>query len=213
MTRASSRFKALLVEGVPGIGKSTLIDALIRRHIGSTAPRKIRTFVHLSQTYTYGPLAPAEDAGTLTLADNMRLLEHIVGLLEWLHADLDYSDKESFVLIEGLHLTHCLRPGVLTWKDAVTVDQRLAAAHCKLLLLRGTDETIWSRAIQARAGWEFLEYARKFGRTDPDLHAHFVAEQKRSDAMFAQSAMSKASIQNDGALQDAVDYAYEFWHS
>ncbi|HKF54784.1 MAG TPA: hypothetical protein VKJ45_05060, partial [Blastocatellia bacterium] len=117
------------------------------------------------------------------------------------------------VLIEGLHLTHCLRPGVLTWKDAVTVDQRLAAAHCKLLLLRGTDETIWSRAIQARAGWEFLEYARKFGRTDPDLHAHFVAEQKRSDAMFAQSAMPKASIQNDGALQDAVDYAYEFWHS
>jgi hypothetical protein len=213
VTRDASRFKALLVEGVPGIGKSTLIDALIRRHIGSAAPGRIRTFVHLSQTYTYGPLAPAEDAGTLTLADNLRLLEHIVGLLEWLHADLDHSDKQSFVLIDSLHLTHCLRPGVLTWQDAVAVDRRLAAANCKLLLLRGTDETIWSRAIQSRARCQFLEYARKFGRTDQELQAHFVAEQKRSDEMFEQSAMPKTSIQNDGVLQNVIDHAYEFWQS
>src|SRR5215510_14289524 len=99
MRQNCGRFKALLVEGVPGIGKSTLIDALIRRYVGSAAARKIRTFVHLSQTYTYGPLAPAEDAGTLAVADNIRLLEHIVGLLEWLHIDLSYSDKQSFVLI------------------------------------------------------------------------------------------------------------------
>src|SRR5215510_9655275 len=78
----ASRFKALLVEGVPGIGKSTLIDAMIRRYIDSAGPRKIRTLVHLSQTYTYGPLAPAEDNGTLTVAENLRLLERITGLLE-----------------------------------------------------------------------------------------------------------------------------------
>jgi len=211
MTQNSGRFKALLVEGVPGIGKSTLIDALIRRYVGSAAARKIRTFVHLSQTYTYGPLAPAEDAGTLTVADNIRLLEHIVGLLEWLHIDLSYSDKQSFVLIDGLHLTHCLRPGVLAWEDAAVFDRRLAAAQCKLLLLRGSGETIRSRAIRARAGWEFLEYARKFGRTDRELHAHFVTEQKRLDAMFQRSTMSKIFVQNDGALQEAEDDAYEFW--
>src|SRR5215469_13004977 len=187
MTQNTGRFKALLVEGVPGIGKSTLIDALIRRYIGSVAPRKIRTFLHLSQTYTYGPLAPAEDAGTLTVADNLRLLEHIVELLEWLHADLNYSGKQSFVLIDGLHLTHCLRPGVLNWENAAGMDRRLAAVHCRLLLLRGSDETIRSRAIQARAGWEFLDYARKFGQTDGELHTHFVEEQKRFEAMFAQS--------------------------
>jgi len=211
MIRSTSRFKALLVEGVPGIGKSTLIDALIRRYVGSAAPRRIRTFVHLSQAYTYGPLAPAEDAGTLTVADNVRFLEHIVGLLEWLHAELGYSDKQSFVLIDGLHLTHCLRPGVLSWDDAAFLDRRLAAADCKLLLLRGSDETIWSRAIGARAGWEFLEYARKFGRTDRELHAHFVTEQKRLDVMFERSAMPKLWIQNDGSLQEVEDNAYEFW--
>lgn len=44
-----SRFHALLVEGVPGIGKSTPIDALIRRHISNAGARKIRAFLHLPQ--------------------------------------------------------------------------------------------------------------------------------------------------------------------
>jgi hypothetical protein len=208
---ASARFKALLVEGVPGIGKSTVVDAMIRRYINSAGPRKIRTFVHLSQTYTYGPLAPAEDAGPLTVADNMRLLEHVAGLLEWLYADLGFSDKQSFVLIDCLHLTHCLRPGVLTWPEALAIDRRLAAANCKLLLLRATPETIWSRSIQAQAGSQFLEYARKFGRTDAELHRHFVAEQEQLLGMFEQSAMMRTAIQNDGELRETVDQAYGFW--
>jgi len=59
-------FKALLVEGTSGVGKSTLIDRLIRRHVDSARERKIRTVVHLAQSHTYGPLAQAEGAGTLT---------------------------------------------------------------------------------------------------------------------------------------------------
>jgi hypothetical protein len=67
------------------------------------------------------------------------------------------------------------------------------------------------RSIQGRAGDQFIEYARKFGGTDKELHSHLVAEQSRLDTMFEQSEMSKTSIQNDGALQDVVDEAYEFW--
>jgi GTPase SAR1 family protein len=33
-------FKASLVEGTSGVGKSTLIDALIRRHVDSAKPRR-----------------------------------------------------------------------------------------------------------------------------------------------------------------------------
>jgi predicted GTPase len=50
-------FQALLIEGTSGIGKSALIDALIRRHVTTAAPRKIRGLVHLAQSHTYGPLA------------------------------------------------------------------------------------------------------------------------------------------------------------
>lgn len=205
-------FHALLVEGVPGIGKSTLIDTLIRRHVSSAEARRIRSFVHLSQTHTYGPLAPVEDAGTLTVDANRRLLDRIVQTLEWLRSDLQFSDKPCFILIDSLHLTHCLRPGVLTWPDALPIDSRLAAIGCKLLLLRGREETIWSRTIQARAESQFLcEYAAKFGRTREEIHGHFVAEQAHFTRMFEQSALQKRTIANDDGVDKVAEEAYDFW--
>jgi hypothetical protein len=205
-------FHALLVEGVPGIGKSTLIDALIRRHVSSSEERRIRSFVHLAQTHTYGPLAPAEDAGTLTVADNLRLLDRIASMLEWLRDDLRYSGRPCFVLIDALHLTHRLRPGVVAWSDVAPVDRRLAAAGCKLVLLTGNDETIWTRTIQARADSQFLaEYALKFGRTREELHAHFVGEQAAFLAMFEKSAMQKRVCENDGDLDTIMADVFDFW--
>jgi hypothetical protein len=203
---------AMLVEGVPGIGKSTLIDALIRRHVASAGPRRIRSFIHLAQTHTYGPLAPAEDAGTLTVAANVQLLDRIVGTLEWLDADLAYSDKPCFILIDSLHLTHCVRPGVLAWSDAASIDRRLAALGLKLLLLRGKRETIWSRTVQARADAQFIrEYATKFGRTQEEIHEHFVREQVELDRMFEKSALQKQIVENDGAMEGIENEAYAFW--
>jgi hypothetical protein len=205
-------FHALLLEGVPGIGKSTLIDALIRRHVDSSDLRRIRSFIHLSQSHTYGPLAPGEDAGTLTVDDNLNLLERIAQMLEWLRDDLRHCDKPCFVLIECLHLTHCLRPGILGWEDAVGIDVRLAAIGCKLLLLTGKEETIWSRGIQARADSQFLtEYASKFGRTHKDIHGHFVKEQVEFVRMFGQSALDKRMLENDGSLANAVREPQGFW--
>ena len=205
-------FHALIVEGVAGTGKSTLVDALIRRHIDSSEPRRIRSFLHLSQSHTYGPLAPFEDSGTLTVNANVALLERICGTLEWMYADLQYCDKPAYVVIESLHLTHCLRPGVLAWDNAAPIDVRLARIGCKLLLLTGTEQTIWRRSIAARAGSQFLaEYARKFGRTDREIHAHFVEEQSRFAQMFACSALQKRKLENIGSLDTIVDEAYSFW--
>jgi hypothetical protein len=205
-------FKALLVEGVPGIGKSTVIDALIRRHANSTAPRKIRTLVHLAQSHTYGPLARAEDSGTLTVEQSVAHLERIAGIIEWLHAGVQEHRKPwCFVVIDTLHLTHCLRPGVVEWTDVVPIDRRLAQVGCKLLLLTGTRDTIWRRSIEDRTESQFLEYARKFGRTDADLHAHFAGEQVKFRGMFERSEMPRISMSNDGDVEDVVDTAYRFW--
>lgn len=205
-------FYGLIVEGVPGIGKSTLVDRLIRRHVDSAEPRRIRSLLHLSQSHTYGPLAPFEDSGTLTVKRNVELLERICGTLEWMYADLQCCDKPAYVVIESLHLTHCLRPGILTWDAAATIDARLARTGCKLLLLTGTDDTIWKRSLHARAGSQFLaEYARKFGRTDDEIHAHFASEQSRFLEMFGRSTMQKRKLENDGDLDTIVDEAYSFW--
>jgi hypothetical protein len=206
-------FQALLVEGTSGVGKSTLVDALIRRHVASSEPRKIRTLVHLAQSHTYRPLALPEDDGTLTVDANLRHLERIVGTVEWLHAGVQEHERPwCFLLVDTLHLTHCVRPGVVKWSDVAPFDRRLAALGCKLLFLEGTPATIWDRGIQPRADRQFIqEYARKFGRTPEEIHSHFVREQETLVELFSCSVITKRLLQNDGTLDNALEEALRFW--
>jgi GTPase SAR1 family protein len=95
-------FKALLVEGTSGVGKSKLINALIRRHVSSCQPRKVRTPVHLAQSHTYGPLAVPENNRTLTVDANLRHLERIVGTLVeayrfWIERVVESSPGENLL--------------------------------------------------------------------------------------------------------------------
>jgi thymidylate kinase len=206
-------FNALLVEGIPGIGKSTLIDALIRRHVNSAAIRQTRTLVHLCQAHTFGPLASPEDAGTLTVSDNLNHLERIVSIIEWLQRSVqDHLRQSCFVLIDTLHLTHCLRPGVLTWQDVAAFDHRLAHLGCRLVVLQASPEVIWERSIEARTTWSFLRnYMSEFGRTDEELHKYFMYEQEQFAEMLEKSAMPKLLLPNDGVVESIADTAYKFW--
>jgi hypothetical protein len=208
-------FKGLVVEGTSGVGKSTLIDGLIRRHAASARPRKIRTLVHLAQSHTYGPLAVAEGAGTLTVAENQKHLERIVGTMEWLHACVQEHEKPwCFVIVDTLHLTHCLRPGAVQWTDVEAFDRRLAALGCKLIALQAAPATIWERGIVPRVGEQFLEeYAKKFGRNHEEVHAYFVREQEMLIGdFFPRSSMAKRLMRSEGELESLVEEAYGFWN-
>jgi hypothetical protein len=206
-------FHALLVEGTSGVGKSTLIDALLRRHVGRARPRKIRSLLHLAQTHTIGPLAKGEDAATLTIADNATHLDRIVSMLEWLHAGAqEHSCPLCFVIIDTLHLTHCVRPGVVRWADVVRFDRRLAALGCKLLFFQAAPPTIWERGIKPRVNEQFLlEYARKFGSTHQEIHEYFVSEQEILADLFERSVMPKLCMPNEGSVDDTLEQAYRFW--
>jgi thymidylate kinase len=206
-------FNALLIEGIPGIGKSTLIDVLVRRHVNSADVRQIRSLVHLCQAHTIGPLASAEDAGTLTVKDNLNHLEHIVSIISWLYESVREHKRQScFALVDTLHLTHCLRPGVLAWQDVAEFDRRLAAMGCKLIVLQAEAAVVRERAIEARTTWSFLRnYMSKFGRTDEELHKYFMYEQEQFVQMFEKSMMPKLLMPNDGDVESIADEAYKFW--
>jgi thymidylate kinase len=206
-------FKALLIEGTSGVGKSTLIDALIRRHVSSAPPRKIRSLIHLAQSHTYGPLAVAEDERTLTAEQNTRHLERIVSAMEWLHAGVQEHDRPwCFVVIDTLHLTHCARPGVVKWTDVEAFDKRLANIGCRLLFLRASPSTIWKRGIESRMNDQFLvEYASKFGQSCEEIHSYFVEEQKTLADLFARSSLPKLLIEGEDMPEVTLDAAYEFW--
>jgi hypothetical protein len=208
-------FKGLLVEGTSGVGKSTLIDALIRRHAQSALPRKIRTLMHLAQSHTYGPLARPENAGTLTVAENQQHLERIVGTIEWLRRcvqEEQHNRPWCFVVLDTLHLTHCVRPGIVAWSDVAVVDRRLAGLGFKLLFLQAAPEAIYDRGITPRIDQQFIiEYAQKFGCTHQEIHQYFVREQSALAQLFEQSAMPKLRLQNDRAVDSSVEEAYRFW--
>ena len=205
--------KILILEGASGVGKSTLIDALLRRHVATGGSRKIRSVLHLAQSHTYGPLARAEDDGTLTVAQNLAHLDRIASQLEWFHASVQEHDRPwAFAILDTLHLTHCVRPGTVAWPDVASIDARLAALGAKLLLLEVQPSTLWHRSIVPRLNDQFmLEYARKFGRSNEEIHAYFVREQEELRELFDRSAMLKLRLDADQSVETLAGRAYQFW--
>jgi hypothetical protein len=206
--------RILLVEGTAGVGKSTLLDALVREYVATRPQRRLRTLVHLTQAHTYGPVAPAEDDGTLTVADNIRHLEQVVRTLEWYSSALTAeSTPKFFAVIDTLHLTHCHRPGVVAWSDVAPVDARLAQLGARLVFLESSPETIWRRGILPRAEDSFIrEYAqRRFGPTLEEIHRYFVTEQTRMRALLDRSRLPSLVLDADADMGTNVARAMEFW--
>jgi len=206
--------RLLLVEGVPGLGKSTLLDALVRRHVATAETRRLRTVLHLTQAHTYGPLALDEDAGTLSRERCMSHLADIVGALEWMAASVaSESTVKCLVLVDCLHLTACLRPGVVGWDDVAPLDARLAALGCRLLLLDGDDDTVRERAVRGRWDGDFIQgYARRrFGPGEADLVAHFQRERDVFRDLFTASRMPRLRLPADAPEVETAEAAFRFW--
>jgi hypothetical protein len=206
--------RLLIVEGTSGIGKSTLIDRLIRRYVAEQPERKLRTVLHLTQAHTYGPLAPGEDLGTLTPEQNLEHLNKLVSMLEWHVSALAEENKIKFLaVIDTLHLTQCHRPGVLTWSDVSDLDRRLARLGARLVFLNGTSGTIWERGIAPRSNEEFITgYAKhRFGETLEDIHLHFVREQEKMRILLANTALDYLELDAERDICLNVADAYGFW--
>jgi len=206
--------RVLIVEGTSGVGKSTLIDQLIRRYVAGQPARKLRTILHLTQAHTYGPLAPAEDRGALTAEQNLEHLDDVVSMIEWHVSALTHESKVKFLaVVDTLHLTQCHRPGVLAWEHVSHLDRRLARLGAKLLFLHATSQTIWERGILPRREEEFMTgYAcPRFGATLEEIHHYFVAEQERMRRLLANTAMRYREMDADEALETNVGEACKFW--
>ena len=117
------------------------------------------------------------------------------------------------MLVDTLHLTHCLRPGPVEWGDVEPFDRRLAAAGCRLLLLDGEDDTIRGRCVAERADTQFIrEYAmRRFAPDLPGLERHFIGERDAFRRMFAHSAMPKLTLAAEAPVEYAATAAHAFW--
>ena len=203
--------RILIIEGTSGIGKSTLIDALVRKYISDN--EKIRSLLHLAQAHTYGPLAIDEDHNTLTKEMNLKHLLNILQLLNWSVLSLDTERKvKFFCIIDTLHLTHCFRPGVLNWEDVVDYDSNLQKLNCKLIFMHAQPQTIWDRGIAPRMNGQFiLEYGRKFGKNLKEIHQYFVDEQTKMENLLLKSGLEVLQIDAENDFSQNVKKSYSFW--
>ncbi len=161
--------RLLLLEGVCGSGKSTASRAL--QKIGGQ-----HEVVLLSQSFTYAPIVPAEDAGLLDNETNARFLSKQVAYLKTL---LDSGDKKSrIVVLDTFHITQMIRPGVLSSHNFKIVDAALADLDCRVVFLWIDEETLMQRTIVERRGTGFSRYAAKFGNSEEEIWEHFCHEQQ-----------------------------------
>ncbi len=209
--------RILLVEGVPGTGKTSVINSLVRRYVESAT--LIRSLLHLTQAHTYFPLSPddparPDDAARAPLlAQNIAHLERIFDLISWLASTVSYEQRKIFFCtIDTLHITHCFRPGLLSWEQVASFDRRLAELGCKLLVLRATRETIWERAILGRKDNRFITYyGKKYGESLEEIHSYYGQEQEGMLGLVGRTGMETKILDCERAVSDLSEEAFDYW--
>ena len=73
--------RIILIEGIPGTGKTTLINLLIKRYV--TENEKIKTLFHLSQLHTYRPIVSDEDNFYASKTETLNHLKKKLQLFNW----------------------------------------------------------------------------------------------------------------------------------
>ena len=152
--RATIQTQLLLLEGVCGAGKTTVCSALRNFDCG-------REILVLDQHFTYAPLVPFEDAGTLTDAQNFDFLQDRIHSLKEL--TLSPCERSRIIVLDSFHITQRCRPGVLSDDSFRRIDESLGRLRCRLVFLWIDDETLMQRTVLGRRNTGFARYAQKFG--------------------------------------------------
>jgi hypothetical protein len=153
----------VIVEGVCGAGKTTLV-----RNASEVLPPTTR---FVTQKVTYGPIAPLEDSNTLDDETNRR---HLLDIVASIRTTLESSD---LVVVDTLHVTQFVRPGILSLESFLEVDEALRQLGASLAILKLGEEQIRARTVVARRNTGFSRYTHRFGATEAEVVRHFSREQ------------------------------------
>ena len=174
--------RGLLLEGISGTGKSTLLRALLESPRFRSGP-DLSTIV-LTEHQTQRILEKKERDTGLTVSDNLGLLTHHIAYLESLQNRLDTMDwcrtdavgmRVRFVL-ERFHLTHVYHYAHISWDMVRSIDRRLGDLSCGLCLITA-DEHVLSDRIFNNRDPEWMAYIERFGSSKSEILHHFLKQQ------------------------------------
>jgi thymidylate kinase len=205
--------KILLIEGVPGAGKTTLIKALLKEF--ASYDKRMDSLLYLSQSHTYKPIVSDEDNFYAGKADTLNHLSKILDLIRTtVCIRKDKVDTKLSVIIDTLHITLCFRPGNISWREVAAYDKHLAEMNCRLVFIKALPETIWERAILKRSAADTLylsKYQKKYGKTLEQVHQYYMNEQEKMLQIITKSALQQITIFSEETIEVNKNIVFGFW--
>jgi adenylate kinase family enzyme len=170
--------KGLIIEGIPGTGKTSLLEKLRQDNIGQKL--KCSSEFIFSEEITQRVLEKQFNDGKLDKTNNIKLLEDIISPLENYQLKLlnrGWSHLQFYYILERFHLTHVSYYSYLGWEDVEDIDNRLYNLGSKVCLLTMKDKVFSDRLINRR-GEPWRKYLSRYGKTEKEIIKHYINQQK-----------------------------------
>ena len=174
----------LILEGVSGSGKTTVLHALLRgeRYL----ERGYLSSLVLTEHHTQRVLEPKQRREGLGVEDNVGLLRRHVETIRALEARLHQTDWAArgrtlhrfCYVLERFNLTHVCHYPHVAWGDVEDVDGALAGLGCKLCLLTADGSVLEERVTDARKNPEWRRQLASLGADRRQVVDHLVAQQE-----------------------------------
>jgi hypothetical protein len=210
-------FRAVVIEGVAGSGKSSLLRALLAHPRFVNRPGS--SSLVLTEHHTQRVLEGMGPRSGLRVEDHVGLLREHVDYLAGIASRLGrmarwkregLANPRFVAIVERFHLTHALNYAAIEWSHVVDIDERLASigavlgvttAHPsdlrKRLASRGPD---WGAFLSEQGQRHHLpEIASPNERAD-----YFIAQQAALRELAARSAMSLVEIDTSSLAPEAA---------
>lgn len=176
--------KGLIVEGIPGTGKSTLIRTIQRQE--RFLKRDTVTSLIFGEEMTQRTLERRTNAGEATAEDHFQLFDELLSLLERQQerfADRGWRGEKGsrhiLYLLERFHLTHATYYPYLRDADFSDTEERLLRLGARGCLLTMERHVMRERIIESRPFPAWRSYISRYGENEDAILEHYWRQQEQ----------------------------------